>query len=62
MRVSSAAGTRVPRQLNDRRPLLGGGFTGKLPQSWPNAVTDEPINSGEGKTPLYPLGYGLSPH
>jgi beta-glucosidase len=42
--------------------LFGGGFTGKLPQSWPNAVTDEPINSGDGKTPLYPLGYGLSPY
>jgi beta-glucosidase len=42
--------------------LFGGGFTGKLPQSWPNAVTDEPVNSGDGKTPLYPLGYGLSPY
>jgi beta-glucosidase len=42
--------------------LFGGGFTGKLPQSWPSAVTDEPINSGGGKTPLYPLGYGLSPY
>jgi beta-glucosidase len=42
--------------------LFGGGFTGKLPQSWPNAVTDEPINSGDGKTPLYPLGYGLTPY
>ncbi|MDX6465330.1 MAG: beta-glucosidase [Gaiellaceae bacterium] len=42
--------------------LFGGGFTGKLPQSWPNAVTDEPINSGDGKAPLYPLGYGLSPY
>jgi beta-glucosidase len=42
--------------------LFGGGFTGKLPQSWPSAVTDEPINSGDGKTPLYPLGYGLTPY
>jgi beta-glucosidase len=42
--------------------LFGGGFTGKLPQSWPSAVTDEPINSADGKTPLYPLGYGLSPY
>jgi beta-glucosidase len=42
--------------------LFGGGFTGKLPQSWPSAVTDEPINSGDGKTPLYPFGYGLSPY
>jgi beta-glucosidase len=42
--------------------LFGAGFTGKLPVSWPNAVTDEPINSGDGKTPLFPLGYGLSPY
>jgi beta-glucosidase len=42
--------------------LFGGGFTGKLPVSWPNAVTDEPINSGDGKTPLFPLGYGISPY
>ncbi|MEZ0069998.1 beta-glucosidase [Streptacidiphilus sp. MAP12-20] len=42
--------------------LFGSGFTGKLPVSWPNAVTDEPINSGDGKTPLFPLGYGLAPY
>ncbi len=42
--------------------LFGGGFTGKLPVSWPNAVTDEPINVGDGKTPLYPFGYPLSPY
>jgi beta-glucosidase len=42
--------------------LFGAGFTGKLPVSWPNAVTDEPINSGDGKTPLFPLGYGLTPY
>jgi beta-glucosidase len=42
--------------------LFGAGFTGKLPVSWPGAVTDEPINSGDGKTPLFPLGYGLSPY
>jgi len=42
--------------------LFGGGFTGKLPVSWPRAVSDEPINNGDGKTPLYPLGYGLSPY
>ena len=42
--------------------LFGAGFTGKLPVSWPNAVTDEPINSGDGKTPLFPLGYGLNPY
>src|SRR5260221_6163053 len=38
--------------------LFGGGFTGKLPVSWPTAVTDEPINSGDGKTPLFALGFG----
>ena len=42
--------------------LFGAGYTGKLPMSWPNAVTDEPINSGDGKTPLFPLGYGLTPY
>jgi beta-glucosidase len=42
--------------------LFGAGYTGKLPVSWPNAVTDEPINSGDGKTPLFPLGYGLTPY
>jgi beta-glucosidase len=40
--------------------LFGAGFTGTLPVSWPSAVTDEPINSGDGKTPLFPLGYGLT--
>jgi beta-glucosidase len=42
--------------------LFGAGFTGKLPVTWPNAVTDEPINSGDGKSALFPLGYGLSPY
>jgi beta-glucosidase len=42
--------------------LFGAGFAGKLPVSWPTAVTDEPINNGDGKTPLFPMGYGLSPY
>jgi beta-glucosidase len=42
--------------------LFGAGFTGKLPVTWPNAVTDEPINSGDGKPSLFPLGFGLSPY
>lgn len=42
--------------------LFGAGFSGKLPVSWPTAVTDEPINSGDGKTPLFPLGYGITPY
>jgi beta-glucosidase len=42
--------------------LFGNGYTGKLPVSWPSAVTDEPINTGDAKTPLYPFGYGISPY
>jgi beta-glucosidase len=42
--------------------LFGAGFTGKLPVTWPKAVSDEPINSGDGKTPLFPLGYGITPY
>ncbi|HEX6871283.1 MAG TPA: glycoside hydrolase family 3 protein [Micromonosporaceae bacterium] len=42
--------------------LFGTGFTGRLPVSWPSAVTDEPINSGDGKTALFPVGYGLTPY
>jgi beta-glucosidase len=42
--------------------LFGAGFTGRLPVSWPKTVTDEPINSGDGKTPLFPLGYGITPY
>jgi beta-glucosidase len=42
--------------------LFGAGYSGKLPLSWPKAVTDEPINSGDGKTPLFPLGYGITPY
>ena len=36
-------------------------FAGKLPVTWPNAVTQEPINSGDGKTGLFPFGYGITP-
>jgi len=25
-------------------------------------VADEPINNGDGKTPLFPLGYGITPY
>jgi beta-glucosidase len=35
-------------------------FTGKLPVTWPNAVSQEPINSGDGKIGLFDFGYGLS--
>jgi beta-glucosidase len=36
-------------------------FSGKLPVTWPNAVTQEPINNGDGQTPLFPFGYGITP-
>jgi beta-glucosidase len=36
-------------------------FTGKLPVTWPNAVSQEPINNGDGKTGLFPFGFGLTP-
>jgi beta-glucosidase len=42
--------------------LFGSGYTGKLPVSWPSAVTQEPINTGDGKTPLYAFGSGRSPY
>ena len=38
------------------------GFVGKLPVTWPNAVTQEPINDGDGQTGLFPLGYGITPY
>ena len=42
--------------------LFGAGFTGRLPVSWPRTVADEPINAGDGKAPLFPLGYGITPY
>jgi beta-glucosidase len=42
--------------------LFGVGFTGKLPVTWPTAVTSEPINTGDGKAPQFALGYGLTPY
>jgi beta-glucosidase len=38
------------------------GFSGKLPVTWPNAVTQEPINNGDGQTGLFPFGYGITPY
>jgi beta-glucosidase len=38
------------------------GFIGKLPVTWPNDVTQEPINSGDNKTGLFPFGYGITPY
>ncbi|HET9909728.1 MAG TPA: glycoside hydrolase family 3 protein [Anaerolineales bacterium] len=37
-------------------------FVGKLPITWPNAVTQEPINIGDGKTGLFPFGFGITPY
>jgi beta-glucosidase len=34
--------------------------TGKLPMTWMQSVSQQPINDGDGKTPLYPYGFGLS--
>jgi beta-glucosidase len=34
-------------------------FTGRLPVSWPAAVSQEPLNAGDGQPPLFPFGYGL---
>jgi beta-glucosidase len=38
------------------------GFVGKLPVTWPNAVTQEPINDGDGQTGLFSMGYGITPY
>jgi beta-glucosidase len=37
-------------------------FTGKLPVTWPNAVAQEPINLDDGKTGLFPFGFGITPY
>ncbi|GIF12863.1 glycoside hydrolase family 3 N-terminal domain-containing protein [Actinoplanes teichomyceticus] len=34
--------------------------TGKLPVTWPASAGQEPINAGDGKTGLFPYGYGLT--
>ncbi|MEU0092997.1 glycoside hydrolase family 3 N-terminal domain-containing protein [Kribbella sp. NPDC006257] len=33
--------------------------TGKLPVTWMQSAAQEPINVGDGQTPLFPFGYGL---
>jgi beta-glucosidase len=42
--------------------VLFGDFkpTGKLSFTWPSSVSQLPIRDGDGQTPLFPLGYGLS--
>lgn len=34
--------------------------TGRLPVTWMNSAGQQPINDGDGKTPLFPYGYGLT--
>ncbi|MFF0306255.1 glycoside hydrolase family 3 N-terminal domain-containing protein [Streptosporangium sp. NPDC004379] len=34
--------------------------TGKLPMTWMSDVSQQPINDGDGKTPLFPYGHGLT--
>src|SRR5258705_4063468 len=36
------------------------GPTGKLPMSWMSSASQEPINDGDGKVPLFGYGFGLS--
>jgi beta-glucosidase len=33
---------------------------GKLPMTWMNSVSQQPINTGDGQTPLFPYGFGLA--
>jgi beta-glucosidase len=38
-------------------------FTGRLPQTWPRSLSQEPINVGDRDYhPLYPYGWGLRTH
>ncbi|NRQ39933.1 glycoside hydrolase family 3 protein, partial [Nonomuraea sp. NN258] len=34
--------------------------TGKLPVTWMSGAAQQPINAGDGKTPLFPYGFGLT--
>jgi beta-glucosidase len=34
---------------------------GKLPCTWPSSIGQVPINAGDGKVGLFPVGFGLSP-
>jgi beta-glucosidase len=34
--------------------------TGKLPMTWMSSAAQEPINTGDGQTPLFPFGFGLT--
>jgi beta-glucosidase len=34
--------------------------TGKLPVTWMQSASQQPINDGDGQTPLFPYGFGLT--
>ncbi|MGW7264990.1 glycoside hydrolase family 3 N-terminal domain-containing protein [Streptomyces sp. NPDC054842] len=34
--------------------------TGKLPVTWMRSASQQPVNDGDGKVPLFPYGYGLT--
>jgi beta-glucosidase len=34
--------------------------TGKLPMTWMSSASQQPINDGDGKPPLFPFGFGLA--
>ncbi|MFU8851151.1 glycoside hydrolase family 3 protein [Micromonospora sp. SL1-18] len=42
--------------------VLFGGYvpTGKLPMTWMNSASQQPINAGDGQLPLFPQGFGLT--
>ncbi|WP_375373469.1 glycoside hydrolase family 3 C-terminal domain-containing protein [Micromonospora sp. ATA51] len=40
--------------------LFGAAPTGKLPMTWMNSVSQQPINAGDGQVPLFAQGYGLT--
>ena len=54
---SSHGGQEFGRALAD---VLFGDYdpTGKLPVSWMSSASQQPINSGDGKIPLFGLGAG----
>ncbi|MFD0852145.1 glycoside hydrolase family 3 C-terminal domain-containing protein, partial [Actinomadura adrarensis] len=34
--------------------------TGRLPMTWMSSASQQPINVGDGKDPLFPFGHGLT--
>ncbi len=52
--LPGSEGAGVADVLFGKRP-----FTGELPVSWPRSENQEPINVGDGKSPLFGYGFGL---